>query len=328
MILLITNKEDGHPNPVIDWWREWGVPFFRLNTEALLTDYEFWWKADNNGCDFFIRCRQNGLEVLGSEVTAVWERRPELPQPFVSSTPEIDKHNRAEALGFLQFLRFYLKDIPSIGSIVNDRVAASKMLQQREALKCGFSIPETMFSNRKESILGFAKGRSQLALKSIDNDNVYDAAHEADYVFYTQTIETGQLDTVPDEAFSQTVSFVQDYIPKAYELRITVVGEEVFATKIDSQVGDNLRGKIDWREVDAEKQKLSACDISYKLQTQCRRLVKRLGLNFGCIDLIVTPEEKAIFLECNPNGQWLWVELLTGQQISKSIASWLCQNNH
>lgn len=41
MILLITNKEDAHPTPVIERLSARGVPLFRLNTEALLTDYEF-----------------------------------------------------------------------------------------------------------------------------------------------------------------------------------------------------------------------------------------------------------------------------------------------
>jgi glutathione synthase/RimK-type ligase-like ATP-grasp enzyme len=48
-----------------------------------------------------------------------------------------------------------------------------------------------------------------------------------------------------------------------------------------------------------------------------------MGLNFGCIDLIVRPTGDYVFLECNPNGQWLWIELATGQKISASIAEWL-----
>lgn len=39
MILIITNKEDVHPTPV-KYLRQKEYPFFRLNTEALLTDYE------------------------------------------------------------------------------------------------------------------------------------------------------------------------------------------------------------------------------------------------------------------------------------------------
>ena len=71
MILIITNKEDVHPSPVIEIINHREIPVFRLNTEALLTDYEFSWWNDNRSCDFYIRCLQNGLEVRGSEITAV-----------------------------------------------------------------------------------------------------------------------------------------------------------------------------------------------------------------------------------------------------------------
>ena len=49
MILIITNKEDAHPTPVIERLSARGVPVFRLNTEALLTDYTFGWQVDAAG---------------------------------------------------------------------------------------------------------------------------------------------------------------------------------------------------------------------------------------------------------------------------------------
>ena len=125
MILIITNKEDAHPTPVIERLSARDVPVFRLNTEALLTDYEFEWYADASHCDFWIRCKLNGLEIRERDITAVWDRRPEKPAELpVANTSQIDKHNLEEALGFLVFLRYYIKDIPSIGSIANDRPAA------------------------------------------------------------------------------------------------------------------------------------------------------------------------------------------------------------
>ncbi|MEJ2669125.1 MAG: MvdD family ATP-grasp ribosomal peptide maturase, partial [Gammaproteobacteria bacterium] len=45
-----------------------------------------------------------------------------------------------------------------------------------------------------------------------------------------------------------------------------------------------------------------------------------LGLNFGCIDMILTPDDEFVFLEVNPNGQWLWVEHSLGCNISGAIA--------
>ena len=56
MILIITNKEDIHPTPVIEHLERMGIPFFRLNTESLLSDYDFEWVWDSeNGDDFHIR---------------------------------------------------------------------------------------------------------------------------------------------------------------------------------------------------------------------------------------------------------------------------------
>ena len=39
----------------------------------------------------------------------------------------------------------------------------------------------------------------------------------------------------------------------------------------------------------------------------------------GAFDFIVTPEDKWVFLEVNPNGQWLWLEQSLNLDISKKI---------
>ncbi len=49
------------------------------------------------------------------------------------------------------------------------------------------------------------------------------------------------------------------------------------------------------------------------------RLMKALKINFGAIDMILTPEGEYVFLEVNPNGQWGWIEKLTGMPISQVI---------
>ena len=324
MILIITNKEDVHSTPVIDILTGRGVPFFRLNTEALLTDYEFCWWNDERGMDFWIRCTRNGLETMGSEITAVWERRPEKPEELpVCSTPEVDKHNRAEALGFLVFLRYYIKDIPSIGSIEHERAAESKMLQLKVAQACGFRVPETCFSNRKKDIVRFAERHGQLILKSIESNSVWDEANDREYVFYAQRVEAARVADFPEEAFTQTVSFVQNYVPKAFELRVTVVGDQVFACKIDSQALPDDKGAVDWRQGYDYGLKQEAYTLPEEYGKRCVRYLRKLGLSFGCFDFIVTLDREYVFLECNPNGQWLWVELATGLPIAAAIADFL-----
>lgn len=324
MILIFTSKEDVHPTPVVRLLSARCVPVFRLNTEALLTDYELYWESDARHCDFRLTNIRNGLTLSGSEVTAVWDRRPELPKELpIYSTEKIDKHNREEALGFLRFLRYYIKDVPSIGSIVGDRVAASKMLQTKIAQEVGFLVPDTCYSNRKADILRLAARHEELILKSIESDGIWNDGEEEEYVFYAQKVASSLLCDVPDEAFTQTVSYVQHYVPKAYELRITVVGDRVFACKIDSQSLEEDKGKIDWRQGYGYGLKYEVHALPQAIADQCCRFLEKMCLNFGAFDFVVTPDGEYVFLECNPNGQWLWIELETGLKISEAIADFL-----
>ncbi|MBR1490665.1 MAG: hypothetical protein IJ611_08135 [Bacteroidales bacterium] len=324
MVLIFTNKEDAHPNPVIDHLAGWGVPFFRLNTEDLLTEYSFRWSASTKGCDFEIRNLRNGLGMRGSDITAVWDRRPEPPFSLpVQNTEIINRHIRSEALAFLRYLRHYLESIPSIGSIVNDRVASSKMLQYQVALDCGFVIPDTVFSNDKNDFISLGGKHPQLCIKGIEGHGVWDEENLQDYVFYTSIVDSKSLPEIPDEAFSQTVSFVQEYVPKAFEMRVTVADKDVFAARIDTQHLDESKGRIDWRQGYDSGLRFSECTLPEDIREKCVLLVHALGLNFGCIDLIVRPDGQYVFLECNPNGQWLWIELETGMKISEGIARFL-----
>jgi glutathione synthase/RimK-type ligase-like ATP-grasp enzyme len=324
MILLITNKEDTHPTPVINLLRERGVPIFRLNTEALLTDYQFFWQCNVGSSDFWMKNVQNGLEIRGSEITAVWERRPEKPTELLfQNNSEINKHNLKEALGFLQFLRFYIKDIFSIGSIVNDRVSASKMLQLKVAREVGLKTPDTCFSNRKEDILKFAEPFDYLILKSIENDGIWDEIADLEYLFYSKKIGSKTLQDLPEETFTQTVNYIQNYVEKQFELRVTVVGNHFFACKIDSQILDDDKGKIDWRQGYDHGLKHEIYDFPQTIKDKCLQFLNRLGLHFGCFDFIYTPNNEYVFLECNPNGQWLWIEYETGMKISEAIADTL-----
>ena len=47
--------------------------------------------------------------------------------------------------------------------------------------------------------------------------------------------------------------------------------------------------------------------------------MRRLGLRFGAIDLILTPDGRYVFLEINPNGAWLWMQRTTGLPIGEAI---------
>ena len=327
MIFIFTNKEDIHPTNVINHLVGWGVPVFRLNTECLLTDYQFKWWCNEDGCDFYIRNVKNNLEVYGHEITAVWDRRAMIPKhlPVTHRERSINKYNREEAHGFLSFLRYYMRDIFSVGSIVEDRPADSKMLQLSVAKSLGAKVPDTCYANYKSAFDDLCSRHDEISLKSINNDSVF-IDGETEYVFYSQKVKSSDIKTQDPIAFSQTACYLQNYIDKKYELMITTCCNDIVACKIDSQAQSNTTGKIDWRQGYDHNLRHEIVDIPDSIKDFCLSFLKKMKLNFGCFDFIVTPDDEYVFLECNPNGQWLWIELVTGYDISEMVARNLAIN--
>lgn len=321
MILIITNKEDVHPTPVIDILNKRNIPVFRLNTECLLTDYEFCWWNNSVMTRFCIINKQTGLSLDDKNLDRVWDRRLEMPKelPFQGSEA-VNNYNLEEAAGFLEFLRSYISSIPSIGSILFDEYASSKMEQIAQAIFVGFKAPNTCFTNRQEDVLAMIGEHQELVLKPIASDGVMEDDKKAEYFFYTQKVSQQDIANAPKEAFTQTVSYVQEYIPKAFELRVTVVAKKVFACKIESQHLAYNEGKVDWRQGYDHGLRYEPFDLPDDISEKCIKFLDKMRLNFGAFDFIVTPSGEYIFLECNPNGQWLWIEMETGLKISEAIA--------
>ena len=99
------------------------------------------------------------------------------------------------------------------------------------------------------------------------------------------------------------------------------MGEKCFAVSIDSQKMKDTC--IDWRNGEHILEH-SPIELPEDIQEKCLQLMKRLDLNYGAIDFVQDKEGNFVFLEINPNGQWAWIEHLTGMPISKEIVKSLC----
>lgn len=112
-----------------------------------------------------------------------------------------------------------------------------------------------------------------------------------------------------------TPVYIQEYIKKSFEVRITVVDDDFFAVKI---VSDNM---IDWRA--GNNNQYEIIDIPIEIKKCIKMMMKDFQLRFGAIDYIVDIDGKWYFLEINPNGQWQWLECILGLSISDSIMNML-----
>jgi glutathione synthase/RimK-type ligase-like ATP-grasp enzyme len=121
-----------------------------------------------------------------------------------------------------------------------------------------------------------------------------------------------------DAALSACPAMYQRLVEKEFELRVTVVGDQLFTCRIDSQGTQD--GTIDWRHAVASGVRLEPVELDAQVARRCLDLTRRLRLQFAGIDLIVTPDGDIVFLELNAAGTWAWVQRATGLPIAAALA--------
>ncbi len=190
-----------------------------------------------------------------------------------------------------------------------------KPLQLLRCRDLGWSVPDTIVTTDPVTAVAFVNdNHGDAIIKAISYG--WAQTEDGDEVtFYTRRVSEEDLRHA-DEVGSAPV-MLQRRIPKAADLRVTVVGARVFATSIVPNSG--VSDVIDWREVPDEQLRYSAVALPGEVEERCRAVVEAFGLKFGALDLILTPEGEYVFLEINPNGQWAWIEMHTGQPLRRAF---------
>jgi hypothetical protein len=83
------------------------------------------------------------------------------------------------------------------------------------------------------------------------------------------------------------------------------VGTRHYVVKIDSQSSDKTA--LDWRR-QQDRAMYSHGNLSANTLERLLQFHKQAGIVYGAYDFIVDKEGREIFLECNPGGQWLWLD--------------------
>jgi glutathione synthase/RimK-type ligase-like ATP-grasp enzyme len=195
--------------------------------------------------------------------------------------------------------------------------AENKIFQLQVAQEIGFNIPDTIITNQYYVLKEFlAKHNNNIIVKPLSQGRI---SNESELkLIYTNKITADIIDKI--DSYSLTPSIYQEYIEKEYELRITVVNKKVFAAKVDSQKNDET--KTDWRK---EKIPFKKYLLPVDIEKECIELVQKLNLSFGAIDMIKNSKGDYIFLEINPNGQWAWLDMEAGLNISNEIINYLTE---
>lgn len=318
MVLIVTNKVDPHVDAVIKLFHKKEIEFVRFNTEDFPQRIALTWKTEESAIDGEILF-PGGHRTRLSQIKSCWYRRP-FPPAISKELISLQSKEFAleESNTVLKGLWTFLSHCFWVNYPVTLRQAESKINNLRIASGIGFFIPRTILTNDpKEATEFFHKCRGNVINKVLGSNQV---EYQRDYYFvYTHRVLAEDLKNIKNVAYTPTL--FQEYIPKKVEIRTTVVGKRVFSCEIHSQ--DSEKTQDDWRHYDFENVKHTVHHLPTSIETMCLKMMEILNLNFATFDLILTPDNHYVFLELNPNGQWLWIEQFTGLPISEAIADLL-----
>lgn len=254
------------------------------------------------------------------DVTSVWYRRlrtPEEPEGMDEGVHDFCvREGRAAVLGVL--LGGLSSNVRWTSHPSHVWLAENKLYQLRTARQVGFTIPETLVTNSGQHVrsahLRFANGMIAKPTRT-----GYVEIEGEPFAIYTSTVEDRDLADLPEVDRSPVI--YQPLIPKAADIRVTVVGDQVFAAQIHSQ--DDPAARVDWRHTADPDLPHSPFELAPSDTDLVRRFMSQLQLRFGALDFVLTPDGDLVFLEINPNGQWLWLDEKLDLGITEALAAHL-----
>lgn len=302
MILIITEEADYSSSLVIDWLLYFKIDFIRVNENDVLDiEYEL-----------------NDIKIVGksfsffySELKGMWYRRGFLNIKYEETKDlNINNFRKIEYVKLKEYLYYKLSLLPNINKYTNSDV--NKLVVNEIAKKCELMLPDEYILNKKNEILKLDDDY-EYATKSITGSTILNYEY-VNIIGYTTKIR--ESESYPESFFP---SLVQRYIDKKYELRIFYLHKKFYSMAIFSQKDQTTQ--IDFRNYNRKKPNRNVpFELPLVLKEKLIRLMGKLNLNSGSIDMICTPKNEFVFLEVNPIGQYGMVSNPCNYNLHKEIA--------
>ena len=321
-ILIITHSDDNEcVTRVAEAIARKGGETIRFDTDRYPTDVRLTAYYGRSGPEDDVRLTlaNEAGEFDLREVTAVWHRRLNFGAHLPASLDKQLRHASlgeasAAAHGMLASLKAFRVDHLHL-----IRHAENKQLQLQVARELGLDTPRTLTTNEPAAARAFAKScESGVVTKMLSSFAIYDEGKEL--VVFTNPVKLEDLADL--SGLSLCPATFQELLPKSLEIRVTVVGRRIMSAAVDSQV--SARATHDWRRDGVRMlQDWRPYQLPLEIEEKILRLMDYFGLNYGAIDIILTPDGKHVFLELNPCGEFFWLERAPGLPISEAIADLL-----
>jgi glutathione synthase/RimK-type ligase-like ATP-grasp enzyme len=249
------------------------------------------------------RLRVGDEELDLAAVTAVYLRPHESRRMPAVERAGAGSVEEGHAVSVEDALLSWLEITPAL--VVNRPIPmasnTSKPYQAAIIREHGFAIPDTLITTDAEAALAFLAEHGRIIYKSISGVRSVVAR-----------LDPGDAERLRDLCWCPT-QFQQQV--EGTDVRVHVVGDEVFASEIDSAATDYR-----YAGQQGASAAMRAIELPEPWPDRCRALASALQLPVAGIDLRRTPDGAWYCFEVNPCPGFTYFQNATGQPIDDAIA--------
>ncbi|MFD4952966.1 ATP-grasp ribosomal peptide maturase [Streptomyces sp. NPDC058451] len=305
-VLVVTNLDDPTTDLVIDELHGRGVPVVRFDSGDFPATLSLAATVTSNGIGGTLSTPTRTPDL--SHVRSLYYRRP---SGF--AFPHLDGQTARFAVTQARYgLGGVMASLPGCLYVnhphrIGD--AEFKPSGLAAAAACGFRLPPTAITSDPDTARAFVKTHRPVIYKPLSTP-----LYRIDGVSCTvevREVTAGEI----DDTVAGTAHLFQQRIDKTGDVRVTVIGDQVFCVRIESDL-------LDWR-TDYSRLRYSVVQPPPGIPEALRAYLDHFRLVFGAFDFAVDRQGQWWFLECNPSGQWAWLEPETGLPMVAAMADLL-----
>ena len=322
MILVFTERADLNSRTVLAYLNNHREPFeVFLEDDAIELEYTI----ERNVFDYRVY-KNHRFVCTSDEVKAVWYRRTDI-QVYRFGTGEFSQD------GLKVYSEEHLKTRTEqikrcfhakrcLGKFGYGNYNKIEFLEICTSLE--IEIPKTLITSSKEQLLDFWNNcNREIITKSLAFPFEcihYTESGEIDSyrMGYTVPVGKSELESLP-EFFD--LSIFQEKLDKLFEVRTIYLDGKTYSQAIFSQ--SRKEAALDYRLGYDSGMRMCNYTLPENIEVQVQKLMKKLDLNFGSLDIVVTKDKRYVFLEVNPNGQYGAVSQTTNSNVDYEVAKFL-----
>jgi hypothetical protein len=238
---------------------------------------------------------------------AVWCRRLPQRSPLDKNLSEDEVFTVAEDRRFTKWLiemqhqNCRLRWINTPAAVV---LPENKFIQLKTARALGILVPRTLITTQPERFRAFLKKEGTVVAKPLSGHSWESESNVL--LTFANILDSKRAAELSDEDIAQCVTMYQQLIDKVADVRMVVLGSDMFAYEVTQEGEQHFDVRLGFYE--ENHLKYQAIEIPAPLKKKMSNLMAALRINFTSADFALQPDGQWVFLDLNPNGQWLFVE--------------------